>query len=76
MKKDNHVIDSLYLDDFKVEVYDITAIATYYTVTKGRVKGVPFQNRRTRWYDVWVKRNGEWKWVASQGTSINEKVSN
>jgi CubicO group peptidase (beta-lactamase class C family) len=76
MKKDDHVIDSFYLDDFKVEVYDNTAITTYYSVTKGRLKGLPFENRRVRWYDVWVNRNDEWKWVSSQGTSINEKVSN
>ncbi|MBA2500027.1 MAG: nuclear transport factor 2 family protein, partial [Chitinophagaceae bacterium] len=70
--KENHIIDTLILDDFKVQLFDHTAIAIYYSVTKGTKKGIPFDNNRMRWYDVWVKRNGEWKWVSSQGTLVNK----
>jgi CubicO group peptidase (beta-lactamase class C family)/pimeloyl-ACP methyl ester carboxylesterase len=72
-RKEDHFIDSLYLDDFKVQVFDNTVVATYYSVTKGKKKGVPFNNYRMRWYDVWVKRNGEWKWISSQGTTITDR---
>ncbi|MEO6347997.1 MAG: PIG-L family deacetylase [Aquaticitalea sp.] len=66
--KGAHIVDSLYLDDFKVQLFDNTAIATFYTVSKGTKKGVPFENFRMRWYDVWINRDGEWKWISSQGT--------
>lgn len=69
-RKEAHIIDSLFLDDFKVQLFGNTAIATFYTVSKGTKKAVPFKNFRMRWYDVWVKQNGEWKWVSSQGTVL------
>jgi len=72
MKKEGHLVDSFYLDDFKVQFYDNTAIATFFSVTKGKKKGVAFKNRRWRWYDVWVKEKNEWKFVSSQGTPLPE----
>lgn len=70
--KNNHVVDSLYLDDMHIEMYDNTAIVTFISVTKGSIKKVPFENRRTRMYDVWIKRNGQWKAVSSQVTPIQK----
>ncbi|KIC89128.1 nuclear transport factor 2 family protein [Flavihumibacter sp. ZG627] len=65
-------MDSLYLDDFRAQFYNNnqTAIITFYTVTKGTRKGVPYENRRMRWYDVWVKENGQWLLVSIQGTPL------
>ncbi len=68
--KENHVVDSFYLDDIRIQLYNKTAVVTFFTVTKGRIKGVPFENRRTRWYDVWIKRRGLWKAVSSQGSPV------
>ncbi len=68
--KNNHVVDSLYLDDVNIKIHDNTAIVTFISVTKGRIKDVPFANRRTRFYDVWVKKGGAWKAVSSQGIPI------
>jgi hypothetical protein len=64
--KNGHVVDSLYLDDMRVEIFDNTAIVIFTSVTKGRIRDVPFANRRTRMYDVWIKRNDQWKAVSSQ----------
>ncbi len=69
-KKQGEVFDSFYFDEFNVLLYDKTAVAVYFSVSTGKNKGVPFKSRM-RWYDVWVNRNGTWKMVASQGTSIN-----
>ncbi len=69
-RKDDHVVDSLYLDDMHVKIFDNTAIVTFISVTKGSIKDVPFTNRRTRMYDVWVRRNGQWKAVSSQVTPL------
>jgi len=66
--KEGETMDSLYLDDFRSQFYDNTAIVTFYTVTKGRIKNEPYTNRRMRWYDVWVKQKDKWMLVASQGT--------
>ncbi len=69
-RKNGHIVDSLYLDDMHIRVYDNTAIVTFVSVTKGRIKEVPFENRRTRMYDVWIKRKGQWKAVSSQVSPI------
>jgi len=70
-KKINHTVDSLYLDDIRIEVYGATAVVTFISVTSGKISDVPFQDRRTRIYDVWIKREGNWKAVSSQATPLN-----
>jgi hypothetical protein len=69
-QQEGETMDSLYLDDFRAQFYNSnnTAVATFYTVTKGQRKGVPYDNQRWRWYDVWIKDKGEWKLVSAQGT--------
>jgi len=71
-QQEGETMDSLYLDDFRARFYNDhqTAVVTFYTVTKGAREGVPYENRRMRWYDVWVKENGQWKLVAIQGTPL------
>jgi len=68
--KNNHIVDSLYLDDVRIQIYGNTAVVTFFSVTKGRIKEVPFANRRTRMYDVWIKRKGQWKAISSQVTPV------
>jgi ketosteroid isomerase-like protein len=68
--KDDHIVDSLYFEDVHIRIHGNTAIVTFISVTKGRIKDVPFANRRTRMYDVWIRRNGEWKAVSSQVTPL------
>lgn len=70
--KEGEIMDSLHLDNYIAQFYNNTAVVTFYTVTKGRIKEVPYENRRMRWYDVWVKEKGEWKFVASQGTPVSQ----
>jgi ketosteroid isomerase-like protein len=70
--RDGETMDSLYLDDFHVQVYGNVAIATFYTVTKGYKKGTPYTEQRWRWYDVWIKQRDAWKLVSSQGTPIRK----
>lgn len=72
--KEGETMDSIYLDDFKAQFYNNnnTAIVTFYTVTKGERKGVPYQNQRWRWYDVWVKEKETWKLVSIQGTPVTK----
>ncbi len=71
--KDGETMDSLYLDDFRAQLYNNTAVVTFYTVTKGSRKGVPYENQRWRWYDVWVKQRGDWKLVSAQGTPVTKQ---
>jgi hypothetical protein len=70
--KDNHVIDSFYLDQFRVDQFGNTAVVTFFIVTRGQMQNMPFENRRTRFYDVWIKRNGKWKIVSMQATRITK----
>jgi hypothetical protein len=67
---ENHVVDSFYLDKFRVDFFDNTAIVTFYIVSKGRIKEVPFENRRTKFYDVWIKRNNMWRLASIQATPV------
>jgi hypothetical protein len=71
MRKSEHFIDSLYLDSVHIQLYKKCAVVTFIAVTKGRIKNVPFQNRRTRFYDVWIKKDGNWKAVSSQVTKLH-----
>ena len=70
-KERGHTIDSFYLDKFRTEFFDHTAIVTFHIVTKGVEDNKPYANKRTAFYDVWVKRNGVWKLVSMQATRVN-----
>lgn len=66
--------DSIFIDSFKpensiVNLYGTTAVVTFVVHTFRKDKGVAVE-RKTRFYDVWIKRNGKWKAVASQGTKV------
>lgn len=70
-KESGHTIDSFYLDKFRTDFFDHTAIVTFQIVTKGVEDNKPYANKRTAFYDVWVKRNGVWKLVSMQATRVN-----
>jgi C-terminal processing protease CtpA/Prc len=69
-KMKGHIVDSLYLDDFTVRIYGDVAMVTFVSVTKGVKDKEFFYNRRTRMYDVWIKKKGIWKAVSSQVTPL------
>ncbi len=71
MQKDGVILDSLRLEDTQVRLYDSTAIATFIVHTFKKDKGKPVE-KRTQFYDVWIKRTGQWKAVSSQGTVLPE----
>lgn len=70
-KQKNHTIDSFYLDHFRADFFDNTAIVTFHIVTTGLENNKRYVDKRTRFYDVWVKRNGNWKLVSMQATKVN-----
>lgn len=69
MSKDSIFLDSLKLEDGIVNLYGTTAVVTFITHSYKTDKGKPTE-KRMRFYDVWVNRNGEWKAVSSQGTVL------
>jgi ketosteroid isomerase-like protein len=72
MKTDKTVLDSLELSDLNVRVEGNTAIVTGVNHVRGRDdKGQPI-NRKTRFTDVFVKRDGRWQVLATQGTAIQQ----
>jgi hypothetical protein len=71
MRRDSVSLDSLKLEDAIVNVYDNSAVVTFVVHTYKKEKGRRTE-KRTRFYDVWINRNGEWKAVSSQGTTIVE----
>lgn len=71
MRKDSIFLDSLKLEDSMVNVYDNTAVVTFIVHTYKKEMGKSTE-KRTRFYDVWINRNGNWKAVSSQGTPLTE----
>ena len=65
-------LESSVIDDMKVQVFGTTAVVNYRSVDKGTYKGNDISGPY-RWTDVFVKRNGRWQIVSSQGTSIGKK---
>lgn len=67
--KDSIVIDSFELENPIVNLYQNSAVVTFVIHSHGKNKGV-LRERKTRFYDVWIKRENTWRAVASQGTPI------
>jgi hypothetical protein len=68
------LIDSFKLENEKVNMYSNSAVVTFVVHTY-RHNGDSLFERRTRFYDVWVKRGNQWKAVASQGTPLPGAVT-
>jgi len=70
LKDDKATLDSLELFDMTVRVEVNTGIVKGINYVKGRDdKGQPFE-RLTRFTDVYVKRDGRWQVLDTQGTAI------
>ena len=70
-KRKNIRIDTFEIYDGMVNIYANTAVVTFIMNTFRNENGIPIQ-RRTRFYDVWVKKEGRWLAVSSQGSSVKE----
>ena len=60
---------SVELSDLRVRVYGSAAVATGLNTAKGTFKGQEISGS-FRFTDTWIKRNGKWQAVASQGTKV------
>jgi hypothetical protein len=69
MRSDGIFLDSLKIEDGLVSLYENVAVVTFIVHTYKKDKGLPIE-KRTRFFDVWVNRNGKWKAVAAQGTVV------
>ncbi|HEY5916340.1 MAG TPA: nuclear transport factor 2 family protein [Chryseolinea sp.] len=69
--KNGIVIDSFRIEDEVVNVYENSAVVTFIVHTY-RHSNDSLIERKTRFYDVWIRRGDKWKAVASQGTTIQE----
>ncbi|MEO6539380.1 MAG: nuclear transport factor 2 family protein [Ferruginibacter sp.] len=69
MRRDSIFLDSMKFEDDMVNLYDNTAVVTFIVHTYKKNKGRPTE-KRMRFYDIWINRNGKWKAVSAQGTVI------
>lgn len=65
-----NIVEDFYFDDFNVLFHENSAVVTFACVSKGKNGSTPFENRRTRIYDVWIKKNNRWQAISSQVTPI------
>lgn len=63
--------DSLVADEIKVRLYGDTAIVTYRSTAKGKDQDGPIDEQR-RWTRIFVRKDGRWQLVHSQGTTIKK----
>ena len=71
-RKDGRVeFESLVADDIKVRFYGDTAIVTYRSTAKGKDQHGAIDEQR-RWTRIFVRRDGRWQLVHSQGTTIQK----
>lgn len=69
MKAGDFKFESSKIDSMKVQIYGNTAVVTYRTTDKGKIKDFDITGQY-RWTDVFVKQNDRWQMVAGQGTRI------
>lgn len=69
MRKDSIFLDSLKFEEVIINLYKNTAVVSLVTHSYKKSKGKPIE-KRMRFYDVWINRDGKWKAVSSQGTII------
>jgi ketosteroid isomerase-like protein len=71
-RKDGRVeFESLVADDIKIRFYGDTAIVTYRSTAKGKDQWGTINEQR-RWTRVFVRKDGRWQLVHSQGTTIQK----
>ena len=63
--------DSLVADEIKVRLYGDTAIVTYRSTAKGKDQDGAIDEQR-RWTRVFLRKDGRWQLVESQGTTIRK----
>lgn len=63
--KNDIVIDSVALENAMVNIYGNSAVVTFIDHTYARKQGTPLETK-VQFYDVWIKRDGQWKAVSSQ----------
>jgi ketosteroid isomerase-like protein len=63
--------ESLVADDMKVRFYGDAAIVTYRSTAKGKDQQGAIDEQRL-WTRVFVRRDGRWRLVHSQGTTIQK----
>jgi ketosteroid isomerase-like protein len=61
--------ESLALSDLRVREYGPMAIVTGVNAVKATYKGEKI-DKRHRFTDVWIKRNGRWQCVSTHGSTI------
>jgi len=71
MREDSIFLDSLKFEDVILNLYENTAVISLVTHSYKKDNGKSVE-KRIRFYDVWIKWNGKWRAVSSQGTTLTE----
>ncbi|HJU75865.1 MAG TPA: nuclear transport factor 2 family protein [Gemmatimonadaceae bacterium] len=70
MRRDKSVVESMELSEVAVRVDGNTAVVTGVYRERGRDEQNRPYDRRARFTDTWLKRDGRWQIWAAQGTAI------
>ena len=65
-------VDSIRMEDEIVNLYDGAAVVSFVLYTYSR-EGKNLVQRRSRFYDLWIKRDGQWKAITWQVTPLDDE---
>jgi ketosteroid isomerase-like protein len=65
-------VESARNEDMRAYVHGNTAVVTGWLVVRGRGPGGPF-DRRFRYTDTWLRRDGRWRVIAAQDYLVPER---
>jgi hypothetical protein len=70
LKDKTSAVDVCVDTNVKVRVYGDAAVVTGLGSRSGNYKGVPFKDRQAYWTDTFIRKDGRWQCVATQGTVV------
>jgi ketosteroid isomerase-like protein len=70
LKDTSDTLDVCVDSDFKVRIYNESALVTALANRSGTEKGVAYKDRKSLYTDTFIRKDGRWQCVGSQSTRV------
>ncbi len=74
IKSPDYVVTAMNFPPFSIHIFGSTALVQGTNDAAGSFKGKPWSGTYV-WFDVFEKRDGRWVWIVSQGSKVDQKVT-
>jgi hypothetical protein len=75
IKSPDYVVTAMNFPPFSIHIFGSTALVQGTNDAAGSYKGKAWSGTYV-WFDVFEKQDGRWVWLVSQGSKVDEKVTN